>query len=81
MCVRCGLGWLPRRAALGACAAAAGFGEGGRGTLPFKAPELFAYPPTISPAADVYAFAVLGWVLVSGEQPYAHLGRGVRAHG
>ena len=29
---------------------------GGRGTLPFKAPELFAHPPVVSKEADVYAF-------------------------
>ena len=28
-----------------------------------QAPELFAYPPVISAAADVYAFAVLAWVV------------------
>ena len=44
---------------------------GGRGTLPFKAPELFVHPPTISQAADVYAFAMLGWVVIAGEQPYS----------
>ena len=44
---------------------------GGRGTLPFKAPELFSYPPVVSPAADVYAFAILAWIVVTGEQPYA----------
>jgi tRNA A-37 threonylcarbamoyl transferase component Bud32 len=43
---------------------------GGRGTLPFKAPELFSYPPVISQAADVYAFAILAWCVVAGEQPY-----------
>ena len=44
---------------------------GGRGTLPFKAPELFGHPPVVSEAADVYAFAILAWVVVTGEQPYA----------
>ena len=44
---------------------------GGRGTLPFKAPELFVHPPTISQAADVYAFAILSWVVIAGEQPYS----------
>ena len=46
---------------------------GGRGTLPFKAPELFSYPPQVSQAADVYAFAVLAWCVVSGEQPFANM--------
>ena len=44
---------------------------GGRGMLPFKAPELFVHPPTISQAADVYAFAMLSWVVIAGEQPYS----------
>ena len=43
---------------------------GGRGTLPFKAPELFAHPPVVSKAADVYAFSILAWIVVTGEQPY-----------
>ena len=43
--------------------------ERGR-ALPFKAPELFSYPPVISQAADVYAFAILAWCVVAGEQPY-----------
>lgn len=46
---------------------------GGRGTLPFKAPELFSYPPVVSAAADVYAFGILAWVVVAGEQPYASM--------
>merc|ERR1719353_729150 len=46
---------------------------GGRGTIYYKAPELFAYPPVISAAADVYAFAVLAWVVVTREQPYRNL--------
>jgi len=45
---------------------------GGRGTLPFKAPELFVHPPTLSQAADVYSFAILSWVVIAGgEQPYS----------
>ena len=44
---------------------------GGRGTLPFKAPELFANPPHVGPEADVYAFSILAWIVVCGEQPYA----------
>jgi len=46
---------------------------GGRGTLPFKAPELFAHPPWVGPEADVYAFAILAWIVVCGEQPYANM--------
>merc|ERR1719331_3025183 len=46
---------------------------GGRGTIYYKAPELFAFPPVISAAADVYAFAVLAWVVCTGEQPYRNL--------
>ena len=38
-----------------------------------QAPELFAYPPVISAAADVYAFAVLAWVVCTREQPYKNL--------
>ena len=38
-----------------------------------QAPELFAYPPVISNAADVYAFAVLAWVVCTREQPYRNL--------
>ena len=44
---------------------------GGRGTLPFKAPELFSHPPVISQAADVYAWSILAWIVVAGEQPYS----------
>jgi tRNA A-37 threonylcarbamoyl transferase component Bud32 len=44
-----------------------------RGTLPFKAPELFAHPPHVGPEADVYAFAILAWIVVCGEQPYAKM--------
>ena len=38
-----------------------------------QAPELFAYPPVVSAAADVYAFAVLAWVVCTREQPYQKL--------
>ena len=38
-----------------------------------QAPELFAYPPVVSAAADVYAFAVLAWVVCTREQPYRNL--------
>ena len=38
-----------------------------------QAPELFAYPPVVSAAADVYAFAVLAWMVCTGEQPYQNL--------
>ena len=38
-----------------------------------QAPELFAFPAVISAAADVYAFAVLAWVVVTREQPYRNL--------
>ena len=46
---------------------------GGRGTLPFKAPELFVHPPHVGPEADVYAFSILVWIVVCGEQPYAKM--------
>ena len=46
---------------------------GGRGTLPFKAPELFAHPPHVGPKADVYAFSILAWIVVCGEQPYVNM--------
>ena len=52
---------------------------GGRGTLPFKAPELFTHPPRVSPAADVYAFGILAWMVVAGEQPYANMASAVTA--
>ena len=38
-----------------------------------QAPELFAYPPVVSAAADVYAFAILAWVVCTREQPYQNL--------
>ena len=41
---------------------------GGRGTLYYKAPELFAYPPVVSNAADVYAYAILSWMVCTGEE-------------
>ena len=46
---------------------------GGRGTLPFKGPELFVHPPVLSKAADVYAYAILAWIVVTGEQPYTSM--------
>jgi serine/threonine protein kinase len=46
---------------------------GGRGTLPFKAPELFVHPPHVGPEADVYAFSILAWIVVCGEQPYVNM--------
>ena len=46
---------------------------GGRGTLPFKAPELLSYPPHVSQAADVYAFGILAWCVISGEKPFASM--------
>ena len=46
---------------------------GGRGTLPFKAPELFIHPPHVGPKADVYAFSILAWIVVCGEQPYVNM--------
>ena len=38
-----------------------------------QAPELFAFPPVVSAAADVYAFAMLAWVVCTREQPYRNL--------
>ena len=38
-----------------------------------QAPELFAYPPVVSAAADVYAFGILAWVVCTREQPYQKL--------
>ena len=38
-----------------------------------QAPELFAFPAVISAAADVYAFAVLAWMVCTREQPYRNL--------
>jgi len=38
-----------------------------------QAPEIFAFPPVTSAAADVYAFAVLAWVVCTREQPYQGL--------
>ena len=48
---------------------------GGRGTLAFRAPETvnFDSPPVITPAADVYSFAILAWNVVTGETPFANL--------
>ena len=48
---------------------------GGRGTLYYKAPEMFAFPPHVSAAADVYAYAILAWMVATGgeEQPYRDL--------
>ena len=43
----------------------------GRGTLRFKGPELFTHPPKPpSQATDVFAFAILSWIVVTGEAPY-----------
>ena len=38
-----------------------------------QAPELFAFPAVVSAAADVYAFAVLAWMVCTREQPYQNL--------
>ena len=38
-----------------------------------QAPELFAFPAVVSAAADVYAFAVLAWMVCTREQPYQGL--------
>ena len=38
-----------------------------------QAPELFAFPAVVSAAADVYAFAVLAWVVCTREKPYQNL--------
>ena len=47
---------------------------GGRGTLYYKAPELFAFPPVVHYPADVYAYAILCWVVCTGETtPYGRL--------
>ena len=47
---------------------------GGRGTLYYKAPEMFAFPPHVSASADVYAYAILAWMVATGEdQPYRDL--------
>ena len=40
---------------------------GGRGTLYYKAPEMFAFPPHVSASADVYAYAILTVISVSFE--------------
>ena len=38
-----------------------------------QAPELFAFPAVISAAADVYAFAMLAWMVCTREKPYQGL--------
>ena len=41
---------------------------GGKGTLRFRCPESYAFPPQApTPAADVYSFAVLMWIVIIGE--------------
>ena len=48
---------------------------GGRGTIQYKAPELFRSKKkggaVVSPAADVYSFAVLAWQVCTGAVPWA----------
>ena len=52
---------------------------GGRGTMHYKAPELFIPPGmpggdvTIGPAVDVYSFGVLAWQVITGIIPWSHL--------
>lgn len=46
---------------------------GARGTLFYKAPEMFKFPPDISAAVDVYSYAILAWVVCTREQPYRGL--------
>ena len=43
---------------------------GGRGTMAFKGPELFVHPPHVSKAVDVYAFAILSWIVSTSSRPY-----------
>ena len=38
-----------------------------------QAPELFAFPPVVSASADIYAYAILAWVVCTREQPYQNL--------
>ena len=38
-----------------------------------QAPELFAFPPVVSASADIYAYAILAWVVCTREQPYRNL--------
>ena len=46
---------------------------GARGTLFYKAPEMFKFPPDISTAVDVYSYAILAWFVCTREQPYRGL--------
>jgi len=40
------------------------------GTPPYIAPELVDGPEALTPAADMFAFGVLAWELITGERPY-----------
>ena len=46
---------------------------GGRGTLVYKPPEMFADRAKITKKADVYSYAVLAWAVVTGERPWSTL--------
>ena len=52
----------------------AGSTKGERGTIQYKAPELFKPPhmggPVYLKAADVYSFGILSWELFSGEKAF-----------
>ena len=49
-----------------------------RGTLQYKAPELFELKPRTSPGVDVYAYGVLLYQLLSLKQPWEGLGEHVQ---
>jgi len=44
---------------------------GGGGTLAYKSPEAFEGDAKFSTASDVYAFGIVCWELLTGEQPWA----------
>jgi len=46
---------------------------GGRGTLFYKPPEMFINGTNVTQKADVYSYAILGWVVVAGETPWSTL--------
>ncbi|HXM55171.1 MAG TPA: MFS transporter [Candidatus Dormibacteraeota bacterium] len=51
--------------------APAGAGRAAAGHDPFRAPERWDGAPEPTPAADVYAFAAILYLIVTGERPYS----------
>ena len=72
-----GLSMVINQSSMSMSAGSTGGAKTGRGTLQYKAPELFRTPrmggPAHAKAADVYSFSMLAWEVFSGQVPFAGL--------